>query len=223
MRTKLELIGAGLALLVIVVLLLVVRHYHTQSIDNGFRADSLAAVNDTTVKIGDTWMRRALQGAIVQDSLEKALAAKPKVIVSTVIQFDTMFVKDAGKVIVASDPKDSIRTAHFEEYSPPIRSVVDVMLPRAGGHAQMGLLTVVDPIQLDVHLECGVAMGGIAPASVQVTTRTPGVRVGLPNLQAEREVCNPKASLVLSGWKLPGWTTPAAAGLGLLAGLLIHH
>lgn len=222
LRSKLELAVGLLFVLVIGTLGVIVHHYHRQSIDNGFRADSLAAVTDSVRKVGDAWQRRVVQMSLTQDSLEKALKLKPTVITSTVIQFDTVRVHD-NSAVVASDSTDSVRTAHFEEYTAPVHTVVDVGLPRAPQRGALALLTTIDPIAISLRLECGEPVGGIRPAVVTATTSVPRMHLGLPTLQADKAVCNPAPSLVLSGWKLPGWTVPAAGGVGLLLGLLLHH
>lgn len=176
----------------------------------GMRADSLEVAHDTLLirHAADLllWERRVLQGRIAQSRLERELARRPAVVVRPVLQVDTLRLTDT--VLVEGD---TIRTAAFLRYQPPVKLSALVVVPPTPGLATLDATMTLDTIPLGLRILCGRSRNGVRPVTAQVET-PPWVTVRMDTPQAVPEVCNHPAPRR----GIPWWTLPLAFGAGAL-------
>lgn len=147
--------------------------------------DSIEAVNSQTVKVGDTWMRRAIQTELVADSLNKALKTKPKVIVKT----EFVVTPVDGTVVAPIAVSDSLFEMKFHEVKPPYTvdaAVIGNTLSKVGS---LTYSVKLDPFKIGVRVDCGVETNGIRPATVGFETPT-FIAVSLDTVRQSKEVCS---------------------------------
>lgn len=168
---------------------------------NGFRADSLEAVVDTTRVLIDgerkVWGRRLLQADLKADSLDKLLKLKPTVVIQPVVHVDTL-----TDTVYAPVTGDSIREGSFRVRQPPFTVSATAALPPPPSQGRLALTVALDSIVLGVRVGCGEKVGGIRPATA--TVEAPAwASVHLNRVQGNRDVCNPSSPLIAgkTTWK----------------------
>lgn len=196
--------------LTILALLFALRSAQSRAYAAGMRADSLEVAEDTLILryAADLlqWERRVLQGQIERTRLERELGRRPAVVVRPVLQVDTLRTTDT--VIVEGD---TIRTASFLRYQPPVKLSALVVVPPAPGFATLDATMTLDTIPLGLRILCGRSRNGVRPVTAQVET-PPWVTVRMDAPQAVPEVCNHPAPRR----GIPWWTLPLAFATGAL-------
>lgn len=194
--------------------------FRQQAMTAGLRADSLEVVAtglQVTVKDSVTfYTRRVLQIREMADSLSKALALKPAVVIQTMVHVDTVTIHDT-KVVVVVDSSGA-RTIDTKLRQEPYTATIHAELPAPPALGKVSASIALDSIPISLRVGCGDPVGGIRPAWVAATAPN-WARLGIDRPKADPDVCNASAGIKLGG--VPVWTVPASGALGLLMGLLI--
>lgn len=115
-----------------------------------------------------------------------------------------------------------VRSAHFEVDSARYKATVDVEVPKPPLVATLRLGVSLPPIRLQPRWQCGKPdAGGIRPATLALIAPE-GYEVTIGPLEADVHQCNPAFGKP-RGLRVPLWTVGAAAGAGLVAGVLISR
>lgn len=159
-----------------------------------FEKDSVIAVNDTTRKLKDFYLRRVVQTEFEKDSINKLLKTTTKVKANIAVKVPKVEV-DGTTVVQRPDsaPAWPLLFQWEDLYQKPykIGLQVNVFNPDS---VWAGVSVVMDPIPLSVRIECGEEKDGVRPASLLVA---PGdsldfLEVHIDSVAQSREVCIPK-------------------------------
>lgn len=189
--------------------------------DNWFRADSFAAVADSTRRISERaerllgiavqgYERRIVQEEQKRDALDKALKrerAANAVLTLRIKGVDTIFAANVTEV-------DSVRIGVFGLRQAPFTVKGSVRLPPPPRPGDVNLQIEVDPLRMNIRLGCHPKDNqGFRRASVFVSLPA-WAQAGIDTVSQSREVCNPpKQKNTVK--------TIAALGLGFLGGWLL--
>lgn len=195
---------------------------------NAFRADSTAAVNDSTRSMSDKTKkifgdslqgveRRALQAEIQRDALDKTLGRVTQALTTVTVALKELKTSGVTSRVVESG---DLRTAHFEVDSIPFHATATVSLPPAPAPGRFSLVVKLDSAKIGVRIQCGKANAtGIRPATVGVTT-PPWLDAQIVNPIFTPDVCNAEKQ---KGWRIPWWTAPAGFAVGGLVGMAVKR
>lgn len=209
----------GFAAIAVVVLSLMLSCERRAKTDLAFRADSLAAANDTTRAVsaraqkvlGDSLRgveRRAVQvNGITPDQLDKALKRYSTSIVSTIASIKPLLVNRTAPVTIDSTGD---RKATFVVDSAPYHVRAAVALPAPPASGRLGLSVRLDTAKVSYRIQCGKApAGGVRPATVEINT-PPWLATSITAAQTTQDVCNEPQKRSHWAWWLGG-----GAGLGI--------
>jgi hypothetical protein len=186
-----------LCLLTIGALLLSLRSANARATRAGMIADSLVATLDTLrvyhIDALTYWERRVVQTEIDRTRLERELRRKPAVVLRPVLHIDTLRIVDTVEV-----QGDSIRTATFTRYQPPV--TLTALVAMSSRAATLDATMALDTIPLGIRIQCGE--GRVRPVTAQISTPAwVTLRMGTP--QAAPEVCNaPRPRRGLPWWSV---------------------
>lgn len=191
-------------------------HFRQVRREFSFRVDSLEVAADSTRRVGQTWMRRALQAEIRETQLEDSLKLWPKVTTIVKVRLDTLWLAAEAPVV---DDTLSRRASFHNVREGPVTADVDVSLPPPPKPGRLALRVAVAPIPLTIRAGCGPVSPttGIRPATILATGPT-WATIHLDSLQTHPDVCNHRTALVQI--KTPGWFYWVLPPLSLLAGAL---
>jgi hypothetical protein len=196
--------------------------------DNAFRADSLAAVNDTTRAVsaraaqvlGDSLhgveLRAVQLVSLKVDALDQALkriSAARFNTTTTIRSIDSVIRTASVSVAVSGE-----RKADFVVDSTPYHVRASVSLPAPPALGRIGISVRTDTAYLSYRIQCGVAKAdGIRPVSVEISG-PPWLSTAISAAQTEQNVCNAeqKPSHWLRNFLIGG-------GVGLGGGYVLFH
>lgn len=219
MRTKAGWIAAGVLLLVVVIVGLLLYRAREAKRDLALKLDRAIAEQDTTRQVGDSWMRRAVQAEAQVTKLEDSLKLKPKVVVRTEIQFDTVEVGGSAPVTEV----EGARIASWAGlYRAPVTANVNVVLPPPPNVGTIDLMVVVDPIPIETRVTCSEVRSdttSIYSATVLVKG-PPWARISIDSTAQDPDVCNKRMIVIDGPWNLLKHAVPTAGVLlGTVAAL----
>jgi len=219
LRSWLE-VGGGAALLLVAT----VAWEQAQRVrDEALRADKAEALADTTRRLVThtaadraLWQRRAVQEAQRADSVDRELGLTRKAYVAATVTIRGL--EAAAHAPVTED--SSARRATFHVREVPFTAEATVALPPPPAAGDLQLRIALDPIPLDLRLECGAAEGGGVHQASAVLSGPPWATVQLGRVEQAPEVCSPKPALLSFGSYTKGLETGGLLGIALV--LLTH-
>lgn len=170
---------------------------------NAARADSIAAVNDTTRVIsgraltalqklyGDSvrgFERRVLQLQPQKDALDRALERSTTANATLTARVRELEANATSSGSVTTTPEGD-RKADFHVRQEPYTVGASVTLP-ASGPGRMAVRVALDSATIRPRLQCGQPVGGYSPASVILTTPD-WLSVRVDSVQQSPDICNP--------------------------------
>ena len=180
--------------------------------DQAFRADSVAAANDTaralvlaTLDSSTTaWALRIVQTELERDSLDRELDARPVIRVAAGIRVDTLRMTDTVDAI----QEDTVEVYAFTGSDGPFSFRGDARLfPDRAGIFRVAV-AMTEPVPVHVRVTCG-REAGVRSASVLLTADHP-FSVVPASVEQAPHICNPapgfqwlpELSLKGLGWEL---------------------
>ena len=157
------------------------------------------------------FQRRAVQGAVRADSLDRALGVERMARVQLAAEIGAFRAKLSAPTAAmdvrapdtratettATDSSRDVRRAVFDERREPYRVHAEVELPRPPGLGVMDVSVEVDSMVLDVRVGCGAPGGnglnagdGVRAATVSVMPPA-WARVRLTRVEQDERVCSP--------------------------------
>lgn len=191
--------------------------------EEALRADKAEALADTTRRLltrsvtdRAVWQRRAVQQAQRADSVDQELRLTRKAYVAATVTIAQL--RASAQAPVTED--SSARRASFHVRQLPFTADADVALPPPPASGDLQLRIALDPLLLDLRLECGAAEGGGVHQASAVLSGPPWASLQLGRVEQAPEICSPRPPLLKLGSYVGGFETGAAVGVLLV--LLSH-
>lgn len=175
-----------------------------KAVGEGFRADSIGVVLDTTRLLSDmrlkavvgelsVYERRSLQVEEVSSALAKALNTQAQAVATMTGQIVSLATR-VTSTTPTTENAEGVRSASFVVDQTPYKGTAQVDLPRPPGAGKLDLKIDLDPAPISLLLSCSAPMGnvGIREARANVTS-PPWLKVSLSKVEQDRDVCNPDA------------------------------
>lgn len=157
--------------------------------------------------------RRSLQIVQRADALDRALDAERIEHAAMRTTVDSVRQIAFAPSASLADSAGARRAAHFELRQPPYHIVADAELPMPPDSGTLAVRVALDPIPIDVRLECSRAdASGIRTASIAATAPR-WAQLRLDHVEQSAELCASPALAQVTG-RLRGRLIPLVLGVG---------